>query len=480
MLSGLEKNTLNIENSLLKKIKKSDMTLADYFSNLFIIDEQLTRKLVSFQANKNQEYYRWYKYKEAFSSKLVDYLFNKYPVKKGTILDPFAGSGTALFTCSHLGYETNGIEILPIGQRIIEANILARGNHREKIINRLQFWLSNTVWNNEGKTVGFGTLRITEGAYPKKNEYQIKRYLYELLHEKPTVKKILFFALLCVLESISYTRKDGQFLRWDYRSGRGYGKNVFNKGQILSFHRAITNKLREIINDMSTANQENISLFPFMKKDIKPGKIKLLKGSCLKILPEIEDEYYTGIITSPPYCNRYDYTRIYALESALLGITEEEQSILRQSLLSCTVENKMKELLLLNTEWKTALDICNKLPLLREIFDYLDYKKKAKDLNNNGITRMVRGYFYEMACVIQECYRTLKNNSYMFMVNDNVRYAGASISVDMICSKIAENLGFKIKNILILPQGKGNSSQQMHKHGREELRKCVYVWKKEQ
>ena len=65
------------------------------------------------------------------------------------------------------------------------------------------------------------------------------------------------------------------------------------------------------------------------------------------------------------------------------------------------------------------------------------------------------------------------------MVNDNVRYAGISISVDMICSKIAEDLGFKIENILILPQGKGNSSQQMDKHGKKDLRKCVYVWKKE-
>ena len=93
---------------------------------------------------------------------------------------------------------------------------------------------------------------------------------------------------------------------------------------------------------------------------------------------------------------------------------------------------------------------------------------------------MVRGYFYEMACVIQECFRTLKKNSFMFMVNDNVRYAGAAISVDMILSKIAEDLGFSVENILVLPQGKGNSSQQMGKHGREALRKCVYVWKKEE
>jgi DNA modification methylase len=91
---------------------------------------------------------------------------------------------------------------------------------------------------------------------------------------------------------------------------------------------------------------------------------------------------------------------------------------------------------------------------------------------------MVRGYFYEMACVITECARVLKSNALLLMVNDNVRYAGASISVDMIFSAIAENLGFSVENILVLPNGKGNSSQQMGEHGREELRKCIYIWRK--
>lgn len=91
---------------------------------------------------------------------------------------------------------------------------------------------------------------------------------------------------------------------------------------------------------------------------------------------------------------------------------------------------------------------------------------------------MVRGYFYEMACVIYECGRVLKPGAPLIMVNDNVRYAGASIPVDLILSDIAANLGFTVDNILVLPNGKGNSSQQMGEHGRDRLRKCVYVWRK--
>ena len=196
-------------------------------------------------------------------------------------------------------------------------------------------------------------------------------------------------------------------------------------------------------------------------------------------MSSLSDETYDAIITSPPYCNRYDYTRTYALELALLGTSEQELSNFRQAMLSCTVENRPKDLLAINQDWKLALGIADSQTLLHSILKYLDSQKSQGALNNNGIPRMVRGYFYEMACIIQECFRVLKSGAFLFMVNDNVRYAGASISVDMILSDFAEKLGFAIENILVLPNDKGNSSQQMGNHGRNSLRKCVYVWKKQ-
>ena len=468
----------NQDNMLLGQIEELDKSLIEYFPDTLVVDNALTRKLVSFQANKARTYYRWYKYKEAFSADLVEYLFRKYRVVERKILDPFAGAGTALFVCSSLGYNSEGIELLPIGQKIIQANVLARGTNKQRIVSGLESWLLQKPWNTEGEVRHFEVLRITDGAYPEKTHHKIGRYLNELEGEPPETKEILLFALLCVLESISYTRKDGQYLRWDYRSGRRNGKNPFDKGKILSFDEAIVEKLNEIKDDMNVGESEG-DLFSSIQEDIRTGDVNLLEGSCLEVLPKLKSRAYSGIITSPPYCNRYDYTRTYALEHALLGVDEIGLAGLRQAMLSCTVENKAKALIALNTEWQTAISICDGLPLLQGILNYLDYKKDKKELNNSGIARMVRGYFYEMACVIQECYRVLDRNGMMFMVNDNVRYAGAAISVDTILSKIAEDIGFQIEKILVLPQGKGNSSQQMGKHGRDVLRKCVYVWKKD-
>ncbi len=463
---------------LLGQIEELDKSLIEYFPDTLVVDSALTRKLVSFQANKARTYYRWYKYKEAFSADLVEYLFRKYKVVSGKILDPFAGAGTALFVCSSLGYHTEGIELLPIGQKIIQANALARGANKQSIVSGLESWLLQKPWNANGEIKGFEVLRITDGAYPQKTHHKIGRYLNELAGKPLETKEVLLFALLCVLESISYTRKDGQYLRWDYRSGRRNGKNPFDKGKILSFDEAIVEKLNEIKDDMDREEGED-DLFSVIQKDIQTGAVNLLKGSCLEVLPKLGSRTYSGIITSPPYCNRYDYTRTYALEHALLGVNDIGLAGLRQAMLSCTVENRVKSLIDLNPAWQTAIGICDDLPLLQGILNYLDYKKDKKELNNSGIARMVRGYFYEMACVIQECYRVLDKDGMMFMVNDNVRYAGAAISVDTILSKIAKDIGFQIEKILVLPQGKGNSSQQMGKQGRKALRKCVYVWKKD-
>jgi DNA modification methylase len=147
-------------------------------------------------------------------------------------------------------------------------------------------------------------------------------------------------------------------------------------------------------------------------------------------------------------------------------------------MLSCTVENKPKELLKINEHWSPAIAITDRQKLLESVLDYLEELKSSKSLNNHGIPRMIRGYFLEMSCLIYECFRVMKSSGIFCMINDNVRYGGASISVDLILSKIAEEIGFKVENILVVPQGKGNSSQQMGSHGRESLRKCIYVWRK--
>lgn len=455
-------------------IERLDFELSQHFKSQLIVQDYLNRSLVSFQANKTRSMYRWYKYKEAFSASLVEYLFQRYGIIKGRILDPFAGSGTALFVASELGIDAEGIELLPIGEQIITNRKLLASEITPQDIAVLKYWSTKQPWQECNNQYSLPELRITKGAYPEETKEAIEKYMGGLKYENNTVQSILRFALLCVLESISYTRKDGQYLRWDYRANRQLRNKLFDKGEILSFPQAISAKIEEIIFDLQPPN-EQLELFPVER--IR-GNIYLHSGSCLDLMPNLPAQFYDTIITSPPYCNRYDYTRTYALELALLDINEEKLVNLRQQMVSCTVENRSKDLLKINPKWATAITAADNQELLQVILNYLEVQNKHGVLNNKGIPRMVRGYFYEMACAISECARVLKSNSLLIMVNDNVRYAGASISVDLILSEIAEKLGFCVENILVLPDGKGNSSQQMGEHGREPLRKCVYVWRK--
>lgn len=457
----------------LAKIARLDRELTRQFADKLVIQNSLSRSLVSFQANKTKAVHRWYKYKEAFSAPLIEYLFQKYQVS-GNILDPFAGSGTALFVASELGNTAAGIELLPIGQQIIHTKKLLEADFTASDIARLQSWHIDRPWQQFLEKVTLPELRITKGAYSEATHEGIEKYLAALQHENERVQTVLRFALLCVLEAISFTRKDGQYLRWDYRSARTQGKRPFDKGFIPSFEQAMCAKLEEIIFDLNQTDYQD-GLFPIEKAQ---GEIHLHEGSCLELLPEFAEETYDCVVTSPPYCNRYDYTRTYALELALLGIDEKGLVALRQEMLSCTVENRAKDLLAITPAWETAIAVTDNQELLQTILKYLDDQKESGALNNNGIPRMVRGYFYEMACVIAECARVMKSGAPLLMVNDNVRYAGASISVDLILSSLAEQLGFAIETILVLPNGKGNSSQQMGEHGRDPLRKCVYVWRK--
>lgn len=467
----------HISRGFLDKIATQDLVLKQQFETRFMTPPFLTRQLVSFQANKNRSSYRWFKYKEAFSAALVEDLLKSGHITTGHILDPFAGSGTALFAASGQGLEATGIELLPLGVEIMRARQSLESECTADDFAAIERWRLTCPWRDSTTRCKLGTFKITDGAYSATTLEAIELYLAAINNESPRVREILRFALLCVLESISYTRKDGQYLRWDARSGRKQGAKPFDKGTVLEFDQAIVAKLSEIICDIQAPHFQT-GLFDFQEQTVEPGQLNILQGSCLEELQMLPSNSFDAILTSPPYCNRYDYTRTYALELALMGVTSDELLALRQDMLSCTVENRAKALLEINPAWSAPVVAADEQVLLQTILQHLENQKERKLINNTGIPRMVRGYFYEMACVIFECFRVLKPGAPLFMVNDNVRYAGASISVDLILSDIAENLGFQVPSIAVLQQGKGNSSQQMGYHGREALRKCVYIWEK--
>jgi hypothetical protein len=470
---------------MLAEIVRADHRLTERYRDVLIVNPDLDRTLVSFQANKAAIVARWFKYREGFSDALMQYLFNRLDLTAGRILDPFAGSGTALFAASRRGFDAVGIELLPSSCEIIAVRQLLMSKDRHSLATAVEYFAEERRWERPGPETPFPHLRITEGAFPPTTELLLGRYLYEAGQVNDAdLTRLLRFAALSILESVSYTRKDGQYLRWDHRSGRRAGIRLFDKGQILEFTPAITAKLREVASDLRIPDEVDClrpRLFDRPRTIDRRGRIELLEGSCLDMLPHLEADSFDGLITSPPYCNRYDYTRTYALELAMLGVGEEGVRGLRQAMLSCTVENRDKTHLADDyprSVYDAATTAWTSQEMLQLVLCYLEARRADGTINNPGIPRMVRNYFAEMALVIFECARVLKAGAPLVMVNDNVRYQGAHVPVDLILADIAQHAGFDIETIWVLPRGKGNSSQQMSVHGRAELRKCVYVWRR--
>ena len=443
-------------------------SLHNRFESRLSVNSDLTPRMVSYQGNHAAPGLRWMKYKEGFSRSLIEQFIED--VQPRSVLDPFSGIGTTPLIAAEKGIRAVGIEILPVGVLAgkaiaTAANGLQKAPFKEAATLLLDYLHSDKTAPAE---YAYPHVRITEAAFPAETELSLaKARSFISAIDDPAIHTMLNLACMSVLESVSYTRKDGQYLRWDHRSGRKVNTRS-EKKTILQFSTALCDRLTEIAEDIDA-----------LRKGYKGGVPEFIRGSSLEHLPRLPTASFDMVITSPPYANRYDYTRTYALELAWLGYDDKAIKLLRQEMLSATVENKSKR--------KWLLDIYDDLTLLesasrtykkqRAVHEAIGQLKSSQgELNNPHVIRMLEGYFFEMAVIVAELGRIVRPGGSVIMVNDNVQYHGEHLPVDLILSDYAEQSGFECKHIWSLPRGKGNSSQQMERFGRRELRKGLYWW----
>ncbi|MCZ4052685.1 site-specific DNA-methyltransferase [Oxalobacter sp. OxGP1] len=463
------------------------------FSECLVVTEKFNRQSVSYQLSKKDVLHSWLKYKEGFSANLVNVLLDEMGACPGDwVMDPFMGSGTTALVCQMRGINSIGYDIMPISALSIKAKAAVLKYDLNEINNMIRNISEMTVPLDYKKKTPY--IDITRDAYPCKNE-RFLAYIYDWIEHSKYTKEAKNLLTLCIVNSLercSYTIKSGQYLGWDSRSKKIReaneirkisGKKLFPKKyvreEILDSKLTILDELAHVFEDIKVIQKNGM--------DKVQAEIDFVPSNVLYELPLLDDCKIKGVITSPPYCNRYDYTRIYALELVYLGLKEQDVKKMRQCLLSCTVENKSKLDELRDyyfsigqiNRFDYIYSIIKENEVFSEIMTALFMRKESGDLNNNGVIRMVEGYFTELAFIYAELYRVCKSGAMVAFVNDNVRYAGEVIPVDFLSSLFAEQFGFKIKTIYTLKQQKGNSSQQMAKYGRVPLRKSVTVWVKE-
>lgn len=468
------------------------LALEDRYWNITEVTDKFNRQSVSYQLSKHDCLHGWLKYKEGFSAALVRQLLSDFEVKKkDLVIDPFMGSGTTALVSILNGINSIGFDILPMSKIAITAKSNIYKYNIEELQDLRHAFESTPIPNSfNGKSP---SLSITEGAYPPETDRQLAFYTqwFEKSSYSEEAKTLAKLCCLNTLERISYCAKDGQYLRWDIRSPKMVEANAdraakgkrpivveLNKGILPSFVEAMNEELAKVITNIMEIQAKN--------GVNNMAQTSFIEGSALFEMTKLPTNSISACISSPPYCNRYDYTRTYALELAYLGVDKDRFNQLRQDLLSCTVENKPKtdaicehyKTINRSQEFEQILSVAKNNKVLQEINMALQQRNNWGEINNKGVLKMVNGYFTELTFIFAELYRTCKSGAKVAFVNDNVRYAGEVIPVDYLTTLLAEQIGFKAVKIYTLRQQKGNSSQQMKKYGRIALRKSITIWEK--
>ena len=394
--------------------------------------------LVTPYQNRMLPIYSWYHFNHSFSRDLVWYLIDKFNLgSQSNILDPFCGSGTTLLAAKEKGISAIGIDILPLSVFISNAKLqnydIKKIRHKAKELNEL-------LDNNTNHPVSIPEITILRKVFDEKmlfSIFAIKNWIQGIKDEN--LRYFFLTSLLSIVEQIAYAKKDGGFLR------------MVPSKKIPEFKEVLFSKFNEMLTDIeySTNLQNNV------RSEAVLGDAR---QTCFL------GESFNAVITSPPYLNRHDYTRVYILELAI-GFLKSDDEIkeLRYKTLRSHVEAKN---FFTCDGYKESIE-------LKEIIKKLE----KKSLPNKQVISMIRGYFEDMYLVLKEVVKVIKRGGFTAFVIGDVRYGGILIPVSDILIEIGNSLGLSHQETIVA-RFRGNSPQQMGKFGRMPSRESIIIWKK--
>jgi hypothetical protein len=294
-------------------------------------------------------------------------------------------------------------------------------------------------------------VNIVDLAFDPGTKEQLLFFRERILEtEEPVIRDFLMLALLALLEETSFTSKDGQFLRIVKRKPKtvptAFADRLVRMIQDLECHR-----LRG-----GNGHSPQSQVFPGDARSLPP-EVRACAGSV------------SAVVTSPPYLNRYDYSRTYSLELCLLWDdsgkplvgTFDDLKRIRYSLLRSHIESR------------AAPTDDAQLPQLTEILSNL----RGKNLNNPRIPVMIHGYFEDMNLAIQQMSAMLEPGAHVALVVANARFEGETVPVDLMLSELAARHGLVTEEVRVT-RYKGNSSQQMGRYGRVPVRESIVFWRR--
>ena len=171
------------------------------------------------------------------------------------------------------------------------------------------------------------------------------------------------------------------------------------------------------------------------------------------------DANYSAVITSPPYPNRHDYTRIFGVELMFAFHDWTANRALRYQTFHSHPEARPN---------RPSAEEYKPPDALEDIVQRLSDKR---------MQRMLNGYFLDMYLCLCEVARVCRQGARAAFVLGNAQYDGRPVPVDEFTAEIGEHAGLACKEIRAV-RWRGNSAQQMGKYGLKAARESVVMFEK--
>lgn len=394
----------------------------------------LARQVTS-AALSNKPIYNWFYFAHSFSPDLVKKLIEYWREEKtiDAVLDPFVGAGTTLLTARELGLSAVGTDLSPLSVLVTAAKL---HRYNRDLVTKA---VNNVVKEAKKSRKFYKTedLRLSKAltALEYTNLLRLRAAIYNQQDNG-----LLLLAFLRIVQQTSRALADGGWFRWVEKEESG--TSVFERFQLCALEFAV---------DIDSGEEvENVSQRVFLA-DARQHKFE--KGA------------FDAVITSPPYPNRHDYTRVFHLE-LLLGanISNDELKQLRYNTLRSHVEAKPP----IGFEKLTGY---REPRVLSKLIDGVNTDFKPR------IDRMMRGYLEDIYLSLRVQHHALTTKGKVALVVSNVRHGGVMFPVDELIADVALQVGFEWNGTWVA-RYRGNSSQQMATYGREPTRESIVLLSK--
>lgn len=257
----------------------------------------------TFQANVDVPVHRWYRMTAAFGYPLVEDLLDHLPLGKGAlVLDPFCGTGTVPVVCQSRGLESIGIELNPF---LADLSRLKTSAHQLSL-EELESDRARIIRLARKLARGYGELSVGEigrvvydGIPPIANieKWWARGFLKEAL----ALRQAIYETPLTGLERIFF-RIAASIILTEHENTRGHVSLSYARiGNNQSAIKYFEVKARAMTRDVG-ATQGNHKANSAIVCANSTNAHDALK-------PYLGRRRVDAVITSPPYCNRFTYTR---------------------------------------------------------------------------------------------------------------------------------------------------------------------------